>query len=86
VFHDRSKHIEIRYHFIRDWVQRGAVQLQYIPTDEQVADIFTKALPRGKYVVEIWVPWEVVLYVCESLNTKGETITLIPLLYVLISH
>jgi hypothetical protein len=32
VFHDRSKHIEIIYHFIRDWVQRGAVQLQYIPT------------------------------------------------------
>jgi hypothetical protein len=27
VFHDRSKHIETRYHFIRDWVQRGAVQL-----------------------------------------------------------
>jgi hypothetical protein len=50
VFHDRSKHIEIRYHFIRDWVQRGAVQLQYIPTDEQVADILTKALPRGKHV------------------------------------
>jgi hypothetical protein len=50
VFHDRSKHIEIRYHFIRDWVQRGAVQLQYIPTDDQVADILTKALPRGKHV------------------------------------
>jgi hypothetical protein len=32
VFHDRSKHIEIRYHFIRDWVQRGAVKLQYILT------------------------------------------------------
>jgi hypothetical protein len=50
VFHDRSKHIEIRYHFIRDWVQRGAVQLQYISTDEQVADILTKSLPRGKHV------------------------------------
>jgi hypothetical protein len=50
VFHDRSKHIEIRYHFICDWVQRGAVQLQYISTDEQVADILTKALPRGKHV------------------------------------
>jgi hypothetical protein len=50
VFHDRSKHIEIRYHFIRDWVHRGAVQLQYISTDDQVADILTKALPRGKHV------------------------------------
>jgi hypothetical protein len=34
VFHDRSKHIEIIFHFIKAWVQRGAVQLQYIPTDE----------------------------------------------------
>jgi hypothetical protein len=50
VFHDKSKHIEIRYHFIKDWVQRGAVQLQYISTNEQVADILTKALPRGKHV------------------------------------
>jgi hypothetical protein len=34
MFHDRSKHIEIRYHFIKDRVQKGAVQLQYIPTNE----------------------------------------------------
>jgi hypothetical protein len=34
VFHDKSKHIKIRCHFIRDWVQRGEVQLQYILTDE----------------------------------------------------
>ena len=50
VFHDRSKHIEIRYHFIRDYVQKGAVKLEYISTDEQVADILTKSLPRGKHV------------------------------------
>ena len=50
VFHDRSKHIEIRYHFIRDYVQRGAVELQYISTDEQVADILTKSLGRGKHI------------------------------------
>ena len=47
VFHDRSKHIEIIYHFIRDYVQRGVVELQYISTNEQVADILTKSL-RGK--------------------------------------
>eukprot|EP00253_Pinus_taeda_P024469 PITA_24469 len=45
----RSKHIEIKYHFIRDYVQKGVVKLEYIPTDEQVADILTKALPRGKH-------------------------------------
>eukprot|EP00253_Pinus_taeda_P014750 PITA_14750 len=50
VFHDRSKHIEIKYHFIRDYVQNGAVKLEYISTNEQVADIFTKALPQGKHV------------------------------------
>jgi hypothetical protein len=50
VFHDRSKHIEILYHFIRDYVQRGSVELQYISTEEQVADILTKALNMGKFV------------------------------------
>ena len=50
IFHDRSKHIEIRYHFIRDCVQRGVVKLEYVTTNEQVADILTKSLPRGKHV------------------------------------
>eukprot|EP00253_Pinus_taeda_P026032 PITA_26032 len=50
VFHKKSKHIEIKYHFIRDYVQKGVVKLEYISTNEQVADIFTKALPRGKHV------------------------------------
>ena len=34
LFHDKSKHIEIKYHYIRDMVQRGAVKLQYVATDE----------------------------------------------------
>jgi hypothetical protein len=46
VFHDKSKHIEIRYHYIRDMVQRGAIKLQYVSTDEQVADVLTKPLSR----------------------------------------
>eukprot|EP00253_Pinus_taeda_P035702 PITA_35702 len=50
VFHGRSKHIGIRYHFIRDYVQKGVVMLEYISTDKQVADILTKALPWGKHV------------------------------------
>lgn len=44
MFHDKSKHIDIQCHFIRDCVQRGAVQLQCVPTEEQVADILMKAL------------------------------------------
>ena len=39
VFHDKSKHIEIRYHYMHDLVQRGAIKLQYIITDEQVVDV-----------------------------------------------
>ena len=50
VFHDRSKHIDIRYHFLRDCVHRGTIQLEYIQKDEQLADIFTKALCRHSFV------------------------------------
>jgi hypothetical protein len=49
VFQDRSKHIEICYHYIRDMVQRGALKLQYISTDEQVTDVLTKPLSRVKF-------------------------------------
>ena len=48
VFHDKSKHIEIKYHYIKDTVQRGAVKLQYVATDEQIADVLTKPLARVK--------------------------------------
>jgi hypothetical protein len=49
VFHDKSKHIEIKYHYIRDMVQRKAVLVQYLPTDEQVVDVLTKPLTRTKF-------------------------------------
>jgi hypothetical protein len=44
VFHDRSKHIEIRYHFIRGCVEKKQVEVEYLRTEEQLADILTKAL------------------------------------------
>jgi hypothetical protein len=49
VFHDESKHIEIRYHFTHDMMQRGAIKLQYVETDEQVADVLTNPLSRVKF-------------------------------------
>ena len=49
-FHDRYKHIDIRYHFIRDCVQWRVVQLQYIPTEEKVASILTKALGKAIFI------------------------------------
>lgn len=48
-FHDRSKHIDIRYHHLRDCVQRRIAMLQYICTEEQDVGILTKALSRGKF-------------------------------------
>jgi hypothetical protein len=49
VFHDRSKHIEIYYHYIYDMVQRGALNLQYVSMDEQVVDVLTKPLSHVKF-------------------------------------
>ena len=49
VFHDKSKHIEIKYHYIRDMVQRGAVKLQYVATEEQIADVLMNPLARMKF-------------------------------------
>ena len=49
VFYNKSKHIEIKYHYIRDMMQRKAVHVQYLSTHEQVADVFTKLLARMKF-------------------------------------
>ena len=48
IFHDRSKHIDIRHHHLWDCVQRRIMMLLYIPTEEQDADKLKKALSRGK--------------------------------------
>jgi hypothetical protein len=42
VAHSRTKHIDIRYHFLRDHQQRGDIEIAYVSTKEQLADIFTK--------------------------------------------
>ncbi|GJY82748.1 copia protein [Tanacetum coccineum] len=49
VQHSRSKHIDIRHHFIREQVEKGVVELYFVSTDYQLADIFTKALPRERF-------------------------------------
>ena len=49
VFHDKSKHIKIKCHYIKDIVQRGAVKLQYVAIDEQIANVLTKPLARVKF-------------------------------------
>ena len=49
VFHDRSKHIDIWYHHLRDCVQRRIMLLQYILKEKKHVDILTKALSRGNF-------------------------------------
>ena len=49
MFHDKSKHIEIKYQYIRDMVEKGVVELLYIATEEQIADVLTKPLSMMKF-------------------------------------
>ena len=49
VQHSRTKHIDIRYHFIREHVMDGTVELHFVPTEEQTADIFTKSLDESTF-------------------------------------
>nr|GEZ53935.1 retrovirus-related Pol polyprotein from transposon TNT 1-94 [Tanacetum cinerariifolium] len=49
VQHSRSKHIDIRHHFIREQVEKGVVKLYFVTTGYQLADLFTKALPRERF-------------------------------------
>ena len=50
VLHSRTKHIEIRHHFIRDHVEKGDIELIHIDTKNQIADIFTKPLSTQQYL------------------------------------
>jgi len=49
VFNDRSKHMEMRYHYVHDIVQRRAFSLQYILTNEKTMDVLTKPLLKMKF-------------------------------------
>ena len=49
MFLNNSKHIEIKYHYIRDMVQIGVVKLQYVAMDEKIADVLTKPLAIVKF-------------------------------------
>ncbi|GJW29971.1 putative reverse transcriptase domain-containing protein [Tanacetum coccineum] len=49
VQHSRNKHIVVRYHFIKEHVEKGTIELYFVKTDYQLADIFTKALPKERF-------------------------------------
>jgi hypothetical protein len=48
VFHKRSKHIDIKYHFIRERVASNEIKVQYVPTEDQLADLLTKGLSKQR--------------------------------------
>jgi hypothetical protein len=56
VMHSKTKHIPIKYHFLREQVAEKNIRVEYVGTKEQVADIFTKPLPREafEYLPETW--------------------------------
>lgn len=66
VLHGRSKHIDVRFHFLRNLTKDGVIRLEYCGTEEQVADIFTKPLR-----LEVFVKLREKLGVCDgSLKMK----------------
>lgn len=59
MFHARMKHIEVDFHFVREQVARKAMEVRFISSKDQLADIFTKALSRTPFS-----------FICSNLNLK----------------
>lgn len=49
VYHKKTKHIDVKFHFIREKVKRKLIVIKYVQSSNQLADIFTKALPVAKF-------------------------------------
>ena len=49
VYHSRTKHIEIKHHYVRETIQNKHIKLEYCPTKEMIADLLTKPLPRDQF-------------------------------------
>ena len=49
-FHGRTKHIGIKYHYVREQVSKSTIELRYCRTDNMIADIFTKGLSQEKFI------------------------------------
>ena len=50
IFHSRTKHIEIQYHWIREVVNAGKLAIKHCPTEDMVADLLTKSLGKQQFV------------------------------------
>ncbi|GKE57506.1 hypothetical protein Tco_1496691 [Tanacetum coccineum] len=49
VQHSKTKHIDIQYHFIKEHVEKGTVEIYFVVTEYQLTDLFTKALPKERF-------------------------------------
>jgi hypothetical protein len=49
VFHDRSKHIDVRFHYIRECIEKNKISIEHTSTEKQLADILTKAHRRVRF-------------------------------------
>ena len=50
IFHARTKHVKVDYHFIRDWVAKKEIQICFMPSQDQLADVFTKPLSAASFI------------------------------------
>lgn len=48
-FYKRSKHIDVHTHFVREQIQNGELRIEHVPSENQVADILTKLIPRVQF-------------------------------------
>jgi hypothetical protein len=72
VFHSRVKHIKVRHHFLRDHAEKGEIEMKFIDTKRQLADIFTKPLDSSRLLLcggslvftipMVWFKGELVIY------------------------
>jgi hypothetical protein len=51
VFYKKMRHVERRHHFLRDHVEKGNIEMRYIDTERQLADIFTKPLNSSRFAI-----------------------------------
>jgi len=67
VFHDRNKHIDTRFHYLRDCITNKEVEVKYMKTQDQVANIFTKPL---KY--DVFIKMRDILRVMKKSSLRGD--------------
>jgi hypothetical protein len=51
IFHARTKHVEVDYHFVRDWVAKKKIQIHFISFKDQLADVLTKSLSYSTFAL-----------------------------------